>query len=230
MGDQNTNPVISQEGKVPVATRNGSARDRILDAADRLIARFGYRKMTMDEVATEAGIGKGTIYLYFDSKQELALGTFDRMVDRLKERMRSIATGTEPAAERLREMLLVRVLHRFDAAQPHSRSIDELMATLRPALLQRREGYFRDEAAILAEVLREGARDGSLTVDDPDSLAHTLILATNALLPAALSTRELGRRREIESRAARIAEIVLHGIARTPTSPHRGTPQGDSRR
>ena len=215
---------------MPVATRSSTARDRILDAADRLIARFGYRKMTMDDVATEAGIGKGTIYIYFESKQELALGTFDRMVDRLKERLRAIATGPEPACARLREMLLLRVLHRFDAAQPHSRSIDELMATLRPALLQRREVYFREEALILAEVLREGSRDGSLVTDDPESIAHTLILATNALLPAGLSTRELGRRREIESRAARIAEILLYGIAR-PTSPDpRRVSQGESRR
>ena len=212
---------------MPVATRSprtATVRDRILDAADRLIARFGYRKMTMDEVAAEAAIGKGTIYIYFRSKQEVALGTLDRMVDRLKERLRRIATGPEPAPVRLREMLLARVLHRFDAAQPHSRSIDELMATLRPALLQRRESYFRDEAAILVEVILEGSRDGTLAAPDAEGVAHTLILATNSLLPAALSTRELGRRAEIESRAAHIADVLLFGIARSPSTTSRKTP------
>ena len=47
--------------------------DLILDAADRLLARYGYRKMTIDDVAKEVGIGKGTIYLHFKSKEEIAL-------------------------------------------------------------------------------------------------------------------------------------------------------------
>ena len=43
----------------------------ILDAADRLFARFGYRRTAMDDVAAEAGVAKGTLYLYFDSKTAL---------------------------------------------------------------------------------------------------------------------------------------------------------------
>ena len=40
----------------------------ILDAVDVLLARYGYRKMTMDDVARQVGIGKGTIYLHFLGK------------------------------------------------------------------------------------------------------------------------------------------------------------------
>jgi len=43
--------------------------DLILDAADRLLARYGYKKMTMDDLAQEVGIGKGTIYLHFSTKE-----------------------------------------------------------------------------------------------------------------------------------------------------------------
>lgn len=48
-----------------------SKSDIILDAADRLFARFGYRRTAMDDVAAEAGVAKGTLYLYFDSKAAL---------------------------------------------------------------------------------------------------------------------------------------------------------------
>ena len=48
----------------PAAGRD-DARDTILDAADGLIQRFGYQKTTVDDIAREAGIGKGTIYLHF---------------------------------------------------------------------------------------------------------------------------------------------------------------------
>jgi AcrR family transcriptional regulator len=58
-------------------------RDAVLDAAERLLARYGYRKMTMDDLAREAGIGKGTTYLHFPSKQEVVLCSIDRIVERL---------------------------------------------------------------------------------------------------------------------------------------------------
>ena len=89
--------------------------DLILDAADRLLARYGYKKMTMDDVAKEVGIGKGTIYLHFKSKEEIALARVDRIVDRLNERLRGIAHSNGSAVARLRRMLLERVLFRFDS-------------------------------------------------------------------------------------------------------------------
>ena len=45
--------------------------ERILDAASRLLVRWGYRKTTIDDVAREAGVGKGTIYLHWKDKSEL---------------------------------------------------------------------------------------------------------------------------------------------------------------
>ena len=38
-------------------------RDRILDSAERLLDRLGYQKMTVDDIAREAGVGRRTIYL-----------------------------------------------------------------------------------------------------------------------------------------------------------------------
>lgn len=45
--------------------------ERILDAAATLLVRWGYRKTTIDDVAREAGVGKGTIYLHWKDKNEL---------------------------------------------------------------------------------------------------------------------------------------------------------------
>jgi AcrR family transcriptional regulator len=46
-----------------------SKADFILEAATRLFARYGYRRTAMDDIAREAGVAKGTVYLYFDSKE-----------------------------------------------------------------------------------------------------------------------------------------------------------------
>jgi AcrR family transcriptional regulator len=206
-----------------LATRNesrrGAMRDRILDATERLLARLGYQKMTMDDVAREAGISKRTIYLHFPSKEEVALGSIDRIGERLKERLRALAAGGGGPADRLRRMLLERVLFRFDSVRDYYEGIDAIFRSLRAAYMARRRRYFDEEAAVFAAVLAEGKSSGALAVDDPPAAAHTLLLATNALLPSALSTRELGDREEVRQRAERIADVLLNGLLRRDPDP-----------
>jgi AcrR family transcriptional regulator len=55
--------------------------DAILDAAERLLARVPERVASVAEVADEAGLGKGTVYLYFPSKEELLLAVHERAMD-----------------------------------------------------------------------------------------------------------------------------------------------------
>jgi AcrR family transcriptional regulator len=57
--------------------------ERILDAAATLLVRWGYRKTTIDDVAREAGVGKGTIYLHWKDKNELFGATLRRASYRL---------------------------------------------------------------------------------------------------------------------------------------------------
>jgi AcrR family transcriptional regulator len=47
--------------------------DRVLDAAAELLVRWGYRRVTIEDVAAHAGIGKGTVYLHFQTKEALFL-------------------------------------------------------------------------------------------------------------------------------------------------------------
>lgn len=196
----------------PFAAESATA-DRILDAADRLLGRFGYRKMTVDDLAREAGIGKGTVYLSFRSKEEIALACIDRMAGRLRIRLESIAAEAGPPADRLRRILVLRVMHRFDYARGHSARLDELLAAIRTELIARRTRHFAAEATIVASVIA-GA---GIPRIDPNAAAEAMITATNALLPYSLSARELGRRAEIETRATTVAELVVRGIV-APTA------------
>ena len=187
-------------------------KDSILDATDRLLARYGYRKMTVEDIALEAGIGKGTIYLHFTSKEEVVLSHIDRIVERLKERLREIAGSDATAAERLRLMLLTRVLFRFDSVQHYTQSLNDLLAALRPGLLARRAQYFEAEARIFVEVLTAGREAGELSFDDEHATAHSLLQATNGLLPYSLSTSELGSRSQVEQRVSDVADLMLCGV------------------
>ena len=189
-----------------------AVKDAILDATDRLLARFGYRKMTVEDIAAEAGIGKGSIYLHFSSKEEVVLSHIDRIVDRLRERLKEIASSDASAAERLRLMLLTRVLFRFDSIQHYTQSLNDLLSGLRSSLLARRAQYFEAEAQIFAEVLRAGREAGEFSFDDERATARSLLEATNGLLPYSLSTTELGAREEVEQRVAGVATLMLRGL------------------
>jgi AcrR family transcriptional regulator len=190
-----------------------AVKDSILDATDRLLARFGYRKMTVEDIAAEAGIGKGTIYLHFISKEEVVLSHVDRIVDRLKQQhLVVIARSENTAPERIRQMLLARVLFRFDSIQHYTQSLNDLLAALRPGLLARRAKYFEEEAQLFAEVLVEGRASGEFQFENELAIARTLLEATNGLLPYSLSTSELGERDEVERRTSAITDLLLQGL------------------
>jgi hypothetical protein len=89
--------------------------------------------------------------------------------------------------------------------------------------MARRARYFDEEAEIFAAIVAEGCRAGDFASDDPRATAHTLLLATNALLPSSLSVGELGKRREVEERVSAIAGLLLDGLrARPARSGRRG--------
>lgn len=187
-------------------------REALLDATDKLLARSGYKKMTIDELASEVGIGKGSVYLHFSSKEEIALSHIDRIVERLKSELEIIIEQKISVAERLRQMLLKRVLFRFDSVQHYTQSLNDLLAAIRPNLLARRENYFDEEAQIFARLIEEGISDKTFSPVNSDETAEMLILATNSLLPFSLTTLELGERAEIESKTLRLADLLLEGL------------------
>jgi AcrR family transcriptional regulator len=75
--------------------------ERVLDSAAELLVRWGYQRVTIDDVARHAGIGKGTVYLHFRSKDALFLtvllrvqrGIAGRMADRMAADPREVLPG-----------------------------------------------------------------------------------------------------------------------------------------
>lgn len=74
---------------------------RILDAASALIMRYGYRKTTIDDIAREAGVGKGTLYLHWKSRDELFAALIMReKIAMAEDIQRRIASDPEGASLR----------------------------------------------------------------------------------------------------------------------------------
>jgi len=91
-----------------------SRESRILDAAGELLLTFGYRKVTVDDVARRAGVGKGTVYLHWASKLELFATVLIRDGAEIVVEQLSVFR-TDPAEIQLHRMmrgLFLLVMHR----------------------------------------------------------------------------------------------------------------------
>lgn len=194
--------------------RQKTSRDGILDAAELLLGRNGYKKMTIDELAREVGIGKGSVYLHFESKEEIALAHIDRIIERLKSRLANIAGSRGSCEKRLKAMLIERVLFRFDSVQHYTQNLNDMLAHIRPKLLERRTRYFEQEVRIFSALIAEGTESGVFGRVRPAQAAETVIHATNSFLPFSLTAQELGDRRELERKVTRVAEMLLKGLCK----------------
>jgi AcrR family transcriptional regulator len=196
------------------ATRT-DVREAILDAVDRRLARFGYKKMTVEGLAEDAGIGKGTVYLHFPSKEEAVLSHIDRIVERLCGRLDTIASGEGAADQRLHKMLVERVTFRLSAVQHYTESLNDLLSAIRSMLLERRQRHFEREAQRFERMLNEGRKAGVFGQIRVPTTARALIEATNSLLPYSLSPQELGDLAEVRRRAVAIADLLVGGLRET---------------
>src|SRR4029079_9640913 len=94
---------------LPAHLAGADIKKTILDTAERLLATRGYRDLTMDKLADEMGIAKGTTYLYFASKESVALGVIERSVLKVFDALEKIAAGSGSAESKLRELIVARV-------------------------------------------------------------------------------------------------------------------------
>src|ERR1700754_5260656 len=79
-------------------------RERILDAAERIFARHGFFAARVSEIAKEAGVADGTIYLYFKSKDDLLISLFEHRMKQVNAVL-SQAIADRPPGEQLRAFI-----------------------------------------------------------------------------------------------------------------------------
>lgn len=189
-------------------THKSDNRQAILDAMGRLMERLGYSKTTIDDIAKEVGIGKGSIYLCFKSKEEIAISWLVRMHDGLAEELKEIAEGEGTPEHRALAFLLRRVLYRADTFENFSYALEEMLASLRNEMKARKETFHNFEANLLADILAEigGARN-----EEAINAAKSMIQATNGQLPYRIRICDLGGRQTIEETTKRITQLMIAG-------------------
>lgn len=135
-------------------------REVILRAAAVVFARKGYHRALVDEVARQAGVGKGTVYRYFEDKEDLFFSIIDQGVVRLIGSMESASRSNRDPVGSLRGILEAMADFTRDS-KPIFDLLHQVEARDRKKQFERINRYNRRILAITEGVLRKGMKQGA---------------------------------------------------------------------
>lgn len=152
-------------------------RSVILAAATRVIARKGYAATRVEDVAFEAGVAKGTVYLYFGSRAEILLAAFEAFEKGMLAAVLAVVESDEPALVRLRSMVRV-VLAKMEAEPELSRVVLDFWAAGVFEGADKGIDFGRIYAGyreLVGGLLEEARREGAVRRDPPENAPAVVI-------------------------------------------------------
>ena len=190
--------------------RDSVKPQQIVDAAIRVFARNGYYNSRVSDIAREAGIASGTIYLYFKTKDDILVTLFREKMAGFVARLRDAIAAEPDALAKLRRLI---ALH-FQVLESNPDLAEVVQVELRQghkffrgASAHEVEAYF----ALISSVLEEGVEAGLFRKDLPIKVATKVLFGA---LDQMTTSWVLGKRRyKLSETADAVADIFLKGVA-----------------
>ncbi|HLJ92994.1 MAG TPA: TetR/AcrR family transcriptional regulator [Gemmataceae bacterium] len=200
---------IEKKPRRPVDPALGERRrEQILEAAAKLFAKHGYAAADTQLLAEELGVGKGTIYRYFPSKEEVFLAAADRGMHMLCEQVDSSIQGIDDPLHRI--AVAIRSYLAFFAEHPEF--VELLMQERaqfkdrkKPTFFVHREARVEQWRTIYRRLIAEG-RVREMPVERITNVMSDLVYGTM------FTNYFTGQRKPFESQAQDILDVVFHGI------------------
>jgi TetR/AcrR family fatty acid metabolism transcriptional regulator len=197
--------------------RAGDKRERILDAAERVFAQHGFFAARVAEIAKEAGVADGTIYLYFKSKDDLLISLFESRMERFNAMMAEAVDGAARPTDKL--LALIRTYLTLVREQPHVAEV--LTIELRQSSKFMKEASNPRFGALLrmiAGVIAEGQSAGELDSTVPANVAARMIFGILDELALAWLLQR-GEKFDIVRAADWVGALVTRGLERRRSTP-----------
>lgn len=154
-------------------------KNQILDAAASVFIRSGFSKARMDDIAAEAGLSKGALYWYFNSKDEIILAMMDRLFEREFADLEALRIADGTAIERMSEFtdFLIRDLYQILELIPIA--YEYLSLSFRDNSIQQTlRQYARSYLTLLVPIIQQGIDRGEFLEVD----AHEVAIAISAIV------------------------------------------------
>jgi len=191
--------------------RDPDKPQQIIDAAIRVFARSGYYNSRVSDIAREAGIASGTIYLYFKTKDDILVTLFrEKMAEWVASVRREIAAERDPVAK-IRKIVALhfRVLEENpDLAEVVQVELRQGQKFLRGAAAQEITSYF----ALIGSILEEGIAVGRIRADLPVKVATKMLFGAMDQMATSWVLGKRGYR--LSDTAEAVADIFLNGVVR----------------
>lgn len=186
-----------------------ATRHRIMRVAASEFARLGFDQANINAIAEQAGIGKGTIYLYFENKRELFL----EMLRFIAQTQLVVIRGTLAPDGTLRQRL-ERLFSAFARlAEEESDNFNVYMSALygvNRAFQAEATKLLRDYVAVIALMLEQSQARGEIRSHNVEASALMVLSLTESYV---LSAKVLGQTEHvIVQQAGPVAELILRGI------------------
>lgn len=170
--------------KLPKAER----RQQILAAARDVFARRGYHQSTIDDIVAEAGVARGTFYLYFEDKRAIFSDLIDRFAQQLT--MAIVRIDPEDAARSVSEQVHENI-RRILSTCLSERTMTKMLFTdamgVDPAFDRKIQSFYDAVVQLLTESLKDGQTLGIVADGEPRVLAYLTIGALKELLYQAVT-------------------------------------------
>jgi len=157
-------------------------RQQLIEAAWRCVGDRGFQSLTVDDVCAEAGVSKGSFYVYFDQKQDLLLALLDDEAARIDEVMRDLERTHLSGVERLRRFARSMAKLGEDPARVQIRADMWAEMSSNPELRERWAAVVRERRAELRSWIDEGEASGELAAIPANALAAILLALGDGLL------------------------------------------------
>lgn len=170
---------------------NNKKSDLILDSMQKLMLKKDTRSISVSEIAREAGIGKGSIYYYFKSKEEIVDAVIERSYsDAIRQAQELVQT---PGLDALTKMEIIFRTCRDSSIELSRQEAGSYMELQQSALLHQQYIYImiRNLRPILADIIRQGNQEGTISCSSPDEVAEIVLIILTIKFDTYLSNSDL---------------------------------------
>jgi TetR/AcrR family acrAB operon transcriptional repressor len=185
-------------------------RQAIQEAVVNLVTIRDTRRITMDEVAAEAGVSKGCLYLHFRSKKELLESVKEVSFKPLGDQLQTILNGSLSPEKKIKD-IMHRLLGYFDENRGLLRFLLEDRELAQSQIKRQKSSRYRSFLERISSVVEDGVTEGRFRQLDSGKVASMLVEST-----IAMSARRLldERPATVEEDARLLMEVFLQGITR----------------
>ncbi len=134
-------------------------RAHIVGIARRIFTRYGFRKTTMEEIASASQMGKSSIYYYFKSKEQIFRAVVEFEATMLKEQLSRIISKNNSPPERLKAYMLFR-LHHVRTLENFYAALNEETLSYMGFILEIRRNFEAEEQELVSKILEDGMEQG----------------------------------------------------------------------